>query len=63
MNDRQYVIRACEVKGFDLLKPTKAAPGIVVYDYKSGFGRCIVEADTWAQARTQLDQAYKNNYA
>ena len=51
---REFVIRSCELKGFDLSKPTKANPDILVMDWTGGFGRVIVDAKTWADASVQL---------
>jgi hypothetical protein len=58
MNDRQYVIRAAQLKGLAICKQTKQDKGILVHDWSSGFGRCIVDAVTWADARKQLIAAF-----
>lgn len=52
--DKQYVARHCQMMGYSLLKPSKQAPEILVMDWRSGFGKVIVEALTWKQAREGL---------
>lgn len=54
MNHKEYVLRNCEMLGLDVIKPTRAAPGILVHDWSVKPTRLIVDAHTWAQARTQL---------
>lgn len=58
MTDKDYVIRACEMKAIDLIKPTKRALGIVATDWNrkvSGVHPCVIDADTWGDARKQVD--------
>jgi hypothetical protein len=65
MTDRDYVIRACEMLALDLLKPTRAAPGITAYDFgrkDKGIHPCVIDAQTWKQARGQID-AYSRKLA
>lgn len=63
MTDRQYVIRAAQIKGLSIILPTKASPGILAIDWSTKNARgvypCIVDALTWAQARTQINAAYR----
>jgi hypothetical protein len=65
MTDRDYVIRACEMLALDLLKPTKRCPGILATDWNrkvSGVHPCVIDAQTWAQARGQVN-AYSRKLA
>ena len=63
MTDREYVIRACQMKRLDLLKPTKGNPGVVAYDMRNknahGVYPCIIEANNWQEARKQIDAHFK----
>lgn len=56
MTDRQIVVRTAQAKGFDLIKPSKADKTILVMASINGFYKCMVEAATWAEARTKLAQ-------
>lgn len=56
MTDRQIVIRTAQIKGFDLIKPSKADKTILVMDWSTGRGKVAAEAKTWADARQQLAQ-------
>lgn len=58
MTDKQYTLRAAQLKGLDLIKPTKGNPGILAIDFKNK-GKCVIDAQTWAQARTQINNYYK----
>jgi len=63
MTDREYVIRACEMGGIDLIKPTKRSPGIVAHDYTrkvSGVHPSVIDAQTWKQARGQIDAYFRS---
>lgn len=53
--DRQYVERAAQMMGVNLMPPTKKAPGILGMHWVKGFGYCVVDAETWADARKQID--------
>jgi len=61
MTNAQYVVRAAQLIGLSLVKPTKGNPGIVAYDFNNrnerGVFPCVIDADTWEQARAQI-----NNY-
>jgi hypothetical protein len=57
LTDRLYTIRAAALKGLDLIRPTRADKTILIYDWSSGKGRCLVEASNWADARTKLNAA------
>ena len=46
--------RAAQVLGLDLIKPAKGAPEILGFHYSNGFGKCVIDAPTWAEARTQI---------
>lgn len=63
MTDRQYTMRAAQMKGLDLIKPTKECPGIIAYNMKQkdqrGIYPCIIDAKTWAEARDQLNNYYR----
>jgi len=63
MTDRDYVIRACEMGGIDLIKPTKQSPGIVATDYTRrvrGVHPSVIDAQTWKQARGQIDAYFRS---
>ena len=57
---REFVIRSCQLKGLDLVKPTKASPEILVMAWSGGFGRVVVDAKTWAEASSQLRAVASN---
>lgn len=62
MTDKDYVIRACELKAIDLIKPTKRAPGILATDWNrkvSGAHPCVIDAPTWSDARAQIDAYFR----
>jgi methionine salvage enolase-phosphatase E1 len=52
---RSYVIRAAQIKGIALIKPTRGNPGILGTVWKDGFGSHVIDAATWAEARTQIN--------
>lgn len=54
MTDKEYVIYACKVFKFDLIKPTKGSKDILVMQDTNGFMKCIAEGTTWKSIRTQL---------
>lgn len=56
MTDRQFVIRACQLKGIALIPPSKGSPGILGTIWSNGVGRHVIDATTWAEARKQLKQ-------
>jgi hypothetical protein len=63
MTNAQYVARAAQLKGLSLIKPTKGNPGILAIDYNSkrnGVHPCVIDAQTWAQARAQITDYYKD---
>ena len=55
MTNQQYVIRAAQTLGLDLLRPTRGAPEVLAYDWSTGKGKCVVEAKNWAEAREQIN--------
>jgi hypothetical protein len=55
MTDKDYVSRTCEMAKFDLLKPKRGSPGILAVDYSQKPGKIIVDAQTWGDARKQID--------
>ena len=55
MTDRQYVVRAAQLRGYALSAPTRRAPGILVMDWSSGRGVVVVDAATWSDARVQIN--------
>lgn len=55
MTDKQYVIRAAKIKGFDVMLPTRKAPGILIYHWVNGKGSCVVDAKDWKEARVQIN--------
>lgn len=62
MTDKDYVIRACELKAIDLIKPTKKSPRIVAINWNwkvSGVHPCVIDADTWSEARAQIDAYFR----
>jgi len=64
MTDKQYVIRAAQIKGLSLLKPTKGDKGIVAHDFNKkdarGIYPCVIDALTWAEARAQINKFYQD---
>ena len=63
MTDRQYVIRAAQIKGLSLIKPTKGNPSIIAHDYNKkdarGLFPSVIDATNWAEARSQINAFYK----
>lgn len=59
MNDRDYVIRACQIKGLDLMKPKRGNPGILAYNQDKPVSRCVIDAQKWAEAREQINAYYQ----
>ncbi len=63
MTNQQYVVRSAQLKGLSLIKPTKGNPGILAYNFKTkdanGVFPCVIDAQTWAEARTQITKAYR----
>ena len=60
MTARQYVLRAAQIKGLDLIKPTRGNPGILGYTVNGDkLGACVIDAQTWAQAREQINNFFK----
>lgn len=63
MTNAQYVTRAAQLKGLSLIKPTKGNPGILAYNFNSkgpnGVFPCVIDAQTWAEARTQITNYYR----
>jgi len=63
MTDREYTIRAAQLKGLSLVKPTKGNPGILAHDFKTkdarGLFPCVIDAQTWAQARAQINNYFR----
>ena len=55
MTDKQYVVRAAQLRGYALSAPTRKAPGILVIDWSSGKGVVAVDATTWSDARAQIN--------
>jgi hypothetical protein len=51
------VLREAELRGLDVLKPTREAPEIMVMDAR---GRCVADARTWPEAYQQIVAAYRN---
>ena len=64
MTAREYVIRAAQIKGLDLIKPKKGNPGIIAYDMNkrnaAGVFPCVIDAQTWAEAQTQINKYYRD---
>ena len=60
MTDRQYVTRACQIKGIDLIAPTRKSPGILGTHWVNGFGRNVIDAQTWSEARKQIDLYFRH---
>ena len=63
MTDKQYVVRAAQLKGLSLLRPTKGSPGILATDYNNkdarGLFPCVIDASNWEQARAQFNAFYR----
>lgn len=62
MTNQQYVVRAAQLKGLSLIKPTKGNPGILAYNFNTktnGIHPCVIDAQTWAEARTQITNYYR----
>lgn len=63
MTNAQYVARAAQIKGLSLIKPTKGNPGILAYDFSKkdarGIFPCVIDANTWEQARSQITNYYR----
>lgn len=55
MTDRQYVIRAAKMMKLTLIVPTRGCPGILAHDWSTGFGKSVIDAQNWADARAQLN--------
>lgn len=64
MTAQQYVIRAAQMKGLSLIKPTRGNPGILAYDYNkknaAGVFPCVIDAKTWAEAQTQINNYFRD---
>lgn len=62
ITDRQYVIRACQIKGVDLLSPKKNSPEIIgtFWADKDGreFGYTVIDALTWLDAKRQINEFF-----
>jgi nucleoside diphosphate kinase len=52
MTDSQYVKHVSKLIGADVIGNAK--DGIVVLDWASGKGRCLVEASSWQEARQKI---------
>jgi hypothetical protein len=65
MTDKDYVIRAAEIKNLTLNLPKKGVHGIYCIDYnkkdKRGLYPCVIDAQTWKESRAQLDSHYREN--
>jgi hypothetical protein len=63
MTDKQYTIRAAQLKGLSLIKPTKGNPGILAHNFNQKDARgvfpCVIDAPTWAEARKQITNFYR----
>jgi hypothetical protein len=55
MTDKEYVIRAAKQMNVDLIKPTRGLKDIIGTDWSSGFGKSVIDAQNWADARAQLN--------
>ena len=55
MTDKQYVVRAAQLRGYALSAPTRKAPDILVMDWSSGKGVVVVDATNWNDARVQIN--------
>lgn len=56
MTDKQYVIRAAKMMGIDLSIPTRGNPGILATHWVNGFGKNVIDAATWAEAKEQINK-------
>lgn len=54
MTAKEFVTRNCQQRKLALIKPTRACPGILAHDWSTGFGKCVIDAGTWAEAKDQL---------
>jgi hypothetical protein len=64
MNDRDYVIRACQMKKLDLIKPKRGLPGVIVYDFNvKPVAPCVVDAANWKVAREQINAYFMKEAA
>lgn len=59
MTDKQYTIRAAQLKGLSIIKPTKGNPGILALNFNIKPAPCVIDAQTWAEARTQINNYFK----
>lgn len=55
MTDRQYTIRAAQIKGIALVMPTKGCKVILGMKYENDFCKVVVESTDWATARKQIN--------
>jgi hypothetical protein len=55
MTDKQYVTRAAKMMKLDLIAPTRACPGIIATAWVNGFGKNVIDAQNWPQAREQIN--------
>jgi hypothetical protein len=59
MTDRQYVIRAAQLKGVSIIPATRQAPDILgMVDVGSTY-KIVVDAKNWAEAREQINKFYR----
>ena len=54
---KRQVIRAAQQRGLDVVPATRRSPGVLVMDWRSGFGRVVAEGDTWQAAHAALSRA------
>lgn len=54
MTDKQYVIRACQLRGVDLFQPTRKAPGIL--GMKDN--QYVIDCAKWSEAREQINKFF-----
>lgn len=54
MTDKQYVLRAAKMIKVEVIAPTRGNPGIVGTDWNAK-GKNVIDAQTWSEARTQLN--------
>ncbi len=63
VTDKDYVVRVADMKRLDLMKPTRACPGVLVYDMRNKDARgvypCVIDAKTWTEAKEQLIAYYR----
>ena len=66
MTDREYALRAAQIKGLTVSKPTKRSPEIIAYDFNNknerGIYPCVIYAKTWAEARAQINAFYGTQF-